>query len=429
MKKVALLTIIAVNTLTIAFGLSHRDHPLVSSRAYYAGKQAAKATSTNAARCVALTYSLYDGTSFVPVDSETYAYSGSRGGSIMGQMRYDNGNTYYNTGSSYLNVRKYAQTFDGHGNILTHTEQMYDFSSSAFINDLKSTYVYDGNDDVLIETNQIWNSSSSAWEYTNRYTYTLTTPHLMQSSLQERWNGSAWENASRDSVTYNSAHNPTTRKNWNWNNATSAWDLADRNLFNYDGSNNETSDLFQNWNASSNTWENYYQDTFAHFTSSNRFQILIHRTWDAGANVFVNGYRDSFIYNSYHEPDYFYEDNWNVAGTGSWTTDSNSTKGHFYYELYTSSVSNCSTNKIDLCVYPNPATDVVKLNFIAMTCGKTFVRITDITGRVVALMSNVEVVAGQNNVTIPLDDIASGTYLVQIMIDGICITQKIAVDR
>lgn len=81
-------------------------------------------------------------------------------------------------------------------------------------------------------------------------------------------------------------------------------------------------------------------------------------------------------------------------------------------------------NKDALLVYPNPASGEVMLNVTANLDGAAAIKIFDATGRIVWQQASV-MNEGQNLKTIPLTNLAAGTYLVRIdMIDKTSRTGK-----
>ena len=111
--------------------------------------------------------------------------------------------------------------------------------------------------------------------------------------------------------------------------------------------------------------------------------------------------------------------------------------GHNYYRLQQVDVDGHSTYEsriVDLIwdndgnsvtMYPNPTTDVLNIDLFATEASTTSVRISDMSGRTVKSVL-LKSVAGMNNVTISLSELANGLYTVQIFTnDKLSFVQKV----
>ena len=111
--------------------------------------------------------------------------------------------------------------------------------------------------------------------------------------------------------------------------------------------------------------------------------------------------------------------------------------GHNYYRLQQVDVDGHSTYEsriVDLIwdndgnsvtMYPNPTTDVLNIDLFATEASTTSVRISDMSGRTVKSVL-LKSVAGMNNVTISLAEVANGLYTVQIFTnDKLSFVQKV----
>jgi hypothetical protein len=77
----------------------------------------------------------------------------------------------------------------------------------------------------------------------------------------------------------------------------------------------------------------------------------------------------------------------------------------------------------EITVYPNPATDVININLNGTAAQE--VAMLDMQGRIVK-----EVKVGSNNtVTIPVQGIAPGIYVMQVHTSNNVITQKVTITK
>jgi hypothetical protein len=65
-------------------------------------------------------------------------------------------------------------------------------------------------------------------------------------------------------------------------------------------------------------------------------------------------------------------------------------------------------------VYPNPATDLITLNFSAKVAGSASVMISDLSGRVIMNAVSTKLIAGKNNISINTESVSSGMYFVTL---------------
>jgi hypothetical protein len=81
-------------------------------------------------------------------------------------------------------------------------------------------------------------------------------------------------------------------------------------------------------------------------------------------------------------------------------------------------IENASNGTLSLNVYPNPAVDFARLNFLSPVAGKTRVSLLDLAGKSVM---NTEYMAkeGENALDIYTEGISSGVYMIVIEMEGI----------
>jgi hypothetical protein len=72
-----------------------------------------------------------------------------------------------------------------------------------------------------------------------------------------------------------------------------------------------------------------------------------------------------------------------------------------------------TTSPLALNVYPNPAAGYLSVNFNSKTSGSYQLKVIDLTGRTI-LISKVDADEGNNNITLNLSNIATGTYMLTI---------------
>jgi hypothetical protein len=424
-KKTVLLSTLALTAAIAAMGQSHhvpRKFPMAGD---HSAHFAAKTTTGNAARCIANSATVHLGPISVVIDTQSYAYSGARGGSVLsGVLKCDSSIDFQNNGGGLAANMKYAQTFDTHNNILTNTTQQWDASISAFGYYSQSTYTYDVMNNKLTETAQTWDSSSAAWVNWYKYTFTYNSANNMTTQLSQAWSGSAWTNNRFDTFTYNSSNLRMQDLSKTWNSVTSAWDTSSRDTFTYDASSNLATDVYQSWDVSAG-WVTEYQSTYSNYAGAGLYQNIVGQFYDGSA--FQNEYRDSITYSSYNQPVYYFEKNWN-ASSGSWNQDT-FYSGHFYYELYSNSVSLINNAAAALDVYPNPASGLINIRVDVAGGKNTTITLQDIAGRVVRTIDGSNFKAGVNTIQCATDGLSAGTYFVHMANDKANVTRKVVIAK
>lgn len=75
--------------------------------------------------------------------------------------------------------------------------------------------------------------------------------------------------------------------------------------------------------------------------------------------------------------------------------------------------------KVDyaLSIYPNPSSGMASLSFTLPKSGKAQVRIFDLSGKLVSVVEEQSFAAGNNQVSLPLNGLAKGTYLITLTVD------------
>jgi thiol-disulfide isomerase/thioredoxin len=80
-------------------------------------------------------------------------------------------------------------------------------------------------------------------------------------------------------------------------------------------------------------------------------------------------------------------------------------------------------------ISPNPANNIVKLNFDAEKSGHVSYKIFDLTGRMCKKDENISVESGNNHIIIDLNKIPSGIYLINMVDENKCVfVRKIVVE-
>ena len=80
-----------------------------------------------------------------------------------------------------------------------------------------------------------------------------------------------------------------------------------------------------------------------------------------------------------------------------------------------------------LALYPNPANNELNLRIESAKSGFATINIMNMVGSVVRTVENQTLGTGNNNFSIAIDDLPSGSYFVNVMMDGVVKTSKLQV--
>jgi hypothetical protein len=75
------------------------------------------------------------------------------------------------------------------------------------------------------------------------------------------------------------------------------------------------------------------------------------------------------------------------------------------------------TERFELNVFPNPATDWINIRIDAVENGEAFLQMFDLSGRMIQ-QTNWDLFQGVNQQQISVSDVPKGTYFIQILVDG-----------
>jgi Zn-dependent metalloprotease len=86
-----------------------------------------------------------------------------------------------------------------------------------------------------------------------------------------------------------------------------------------------------------------------------------------------------------------------------------------------------SSESFDFLLYPNPASDLVTLEYHSGSEAELYVRMFDLTGRNI-YQSSQQVKPGETRLSIPVSDLTNGVYFVETLCDGVRTTKRLVVD-
>jgi len=113
--------------------------------------------------------------------------------------------------------------------------------------------------------------------------------------------------------------------------------------------------------------------------------------------------------------------------TQNFTTSDTTTMRDLILTNMTAGLEQNSIQKLN--AYPNPASDIVTVNFEALQGAEMMMRLTDLSGKTVMTFENEKLSKGSFQKQIDVSKLPVGSYLMKFQMDGKLLTEKIHVTR
>jgi hypothetical protein len=392
-----------------------------------------------ASRLVAQSHYRNDGSSFVPVDSTNYSYSGSRGGDLTHILKYDNATILTFSGDTAYNDSLYfIETFDASNNLTSkiakywsgtswvlYTNNLYTYNTGNMLTSMilqswggtswvpvtQNVYTYSGTK-LVKDKLQLWNSATSAFDQdlSQKNYYYDPASGLLTNETDINFVSGIPVNSAAIDYTYTLSNQLLTSTNSSWNGA--SWTPLTMNTNTYDTSGNIINKLYQTYDNSTMTWTNNTLHVYSNFTPHHDPQIDILQTWDTTAGGKWNNIMQfTNTYNTGNQLTSTTGESWNIAQLFEFAA--NDPMYNYYYEKYSAvAVKIVSNNNSAANIYPVPAQNMLHIDLNWKQAQAASIAIYDMTGRIV---DQVEVAyCTQYSGALSVNHLASGTYMVKI---------------
>jgi hypothetical protein len=395
----------------------------------------------------------HNGATYVKDDSTAYTYlSGSRGGDLTHQLKYDNATTWIAIDdTTNLNSKNYVQDFYPD-------------------NKLKSTVT------------QSWNGTSGMWDPQTKviYFYDSTTGQLT-SSINETWSGSGWVNASQDLFTYDVSGNVYSDENKTWNTITNAFDPSSILYYFYSGGNlttlvgktysatlmaydfsykfdytytsgHLTSTTYRLWNSGTSSWVDIYRYTneydgsgnrltnlyavfsggnwvpdtlhvYSNFTSSHLPRTEVVQLWSSVDSSWKNQWQFTEAYNSTDQLTATMRMSRNASDL-FWELTAGDNRSAYYYGAYSNAGVNNTAASVEANVFPVPAQNMVFVDLKWKEAQAATLSLTDLQGRVIRSWG---ANGAQSHMSVLVNDLANGVYMIKINAGNDVIVKRVVV--
>jgi hypothetical protein len=304
-------------------------------------------------------------------------------------------------------VNKGRYTYSYTGTDLT-TQVFENYISGNWQNTSRNTYTYDNNHNMAITQNEFWDAGTQQWELSTRTSHTYNTANDPVEIIAEQYQAPLWKYTNKDMYIYNPNGSLSTLTYHSWDGT--SWVPTTQYTMSYNTNNLREEAAYDNYNTSTQAWDKGGKTTYAYDVDSNITEESIYQ-WDGAA--YQPKTSTSRTFNNYHQRLTAQAKNWD-AGTQQFAPYPGSTYYHYYYQQYQdiSSVPAAIQNTISL--FPNPATNQLRLFTGRAGIYTSTVEVFDITGKLLLRLN----LGTAPEHSIDVSTLAAGTYILHLHSGG-----------
>lgn len=347
----------------------------------------------------------YDANGHLLTTTYSNWFSGGWANNLRNTFTYDaNGNqlTFLQeqwTGGVWENKSLYNYTYNAANKITYMLAKKW--VSGAWEDDFRDNNIYDAAGNNTLLTRETF---TGTWQNTMRFTYTFNANNQETSYLYESGNGSGWDNVNKTERSYNAQQLQVSYTRYNW--SAGAWLPILNQLSDYDANGNITYSTQQTWNGTA--WVNYHRDDYTYDVDGNP-NVTTHESWISSA--WLVGSQTLYDYNSYGNPDHILDQSYENS---MW---SDYREAFYYYETYNAPSAISGVDNLSLCLFPNPATSALQVNFETTAVSAADLRILDLNGRILQ-SGNYPVANGSNELHLDVAELSAGLYVIEVTANG-----------
>lgn len=338
----------------------------------------------------------------------------------------------------YEPAQRVTSTFDGDGNTLTRTTEIWDgtwvlwnrstmsyengnlvqqvfesldFFTGMFGPSLRTTFEYDGAGNTVSRVRESYDDATSSWENSSRRLWTYDGNGFETEDLEQTWDdaGGAWVNDYREVTTYEGTpSNPTseTVTAQDWDAGAGDWVNRERGVFTVNSS-TEWVQLEQDWDPTLGDWVNREQDIIT-LNSSGDIVESVTQVWDG--SQWVNEDRGTIVYNNDGLVTEFINQIWDGS---QWVNDSRLIQA--YGEFTGTAVEETPEGRFALeANYPNPFRGETTIRYSIPTAQDVTVEVFDLLGRRVMTLADGLSAPGTHSLNVNGKELAGGLYVYRL---------------
>jgi hypothetical protein len=371
----------------------------------------------------------------------------------------------------WSNRRRDLYTYDAAGNRSVQLFQFWDADADAWVDGDRNTYAYDALGQVIRDTQERWSAETEAWGGIAEWVYGYDAQGRQQERIRRVWEASdnAFRNNSRRFISRFIGQHPVEFIDQVW--VGGGWQGSVRHVAVGDGFTIRidrflSSDWAPTWRRElSAGGDRLTEEQFLTYSAGPTDKIdRLTLAYDADGRVAAGSLFDAdgeawrlqeqfscvrdgagriaeqeaFIIDTFNSVTYGNREAFTYATDGvlaeilgqEWTggTWVNEYRG-VAFDLSTSAEAPPEASALSLTVAPNPSSGSARLGLTTATGGDVRVTVFDALGRRVAEVAPGAVAAGATEVSLPLEGLPPGVYVVQAAVGGRVATARMTVGR
>lgn len=374
---------------------------------------------------------IYNSTSG-PVTGETrFYYPGNRGSNYKnGIINYDSATTFNASGQP---LTRYEKTYDTADRILT--DNIEAVSTLPYYKVSYRNYTYDSLGRLEQGIHYTGEHQHGNQQSIAKYTY--NTDNTLSEVLRNDFASPAMSYTSyKVSYSYDSLKNRVSVQEQALDTATQQYINVRKDTFIYDNNNHLTEHIYEEW-ADSN-WQKRYKYNYTYTGGNVKPAEVLVSYYDTGANPygyinyiisyntlndtaaiimqlykqssFINFSKAEYLYNVYDQPDKIIDSRWDTTNS---TWNAPHYVRHFIYEIYwPTGIPAMIEAGEPIKIYPNPATNTIKITMAGNTTGTTSITIYDLQGRLVK--SATALAAQLRGYELDVSALVPGNYMIKL---------------
>ena len=306
------------------------------------------------------------------LDHLSYTYNG------QGQLATYTRQTWDANTAAWKNYSQELFTYAG-TLLETEVEKMWDANTAAWKNYRRTEYTYDAGNRILKEKQFSWDANAAAWKNSYQAVYTYTPAGYLETFQQMNWDAQAniFQGVTLDTYTYTATGKRATASGQQRSN--NVWVNSYRVFYTYDAQDRETVRVQEQWVTSTNSWKTVLGQNTAYHPDNTTAEI-IYKDADAN-NVLQNDRRELMEYNSWKQLTRKQEQTW---AANNWITLPADSRYNYGYEDYQATgIAQPGHLDADVHIFPNPATEHIRITAQFAKPQAASVFITDAAGRTV----------------------------------------------
>lgn len=338
--------------------------------------------------CRAVQLENFDGSpSGVPNLSGRGSYEYNPAGQLV-KMTWED---YNRTSSTWSYDYRSEFAYNSNGQLITETDKLYDTLTKTWVNDWKTETVYNQDGKVKEENEFYWDEDLNKWFHFYRTLYHYDGNEVTLTSEEYDEDLNKWEYSEQIVRVYNPLK-LVLETIYERNVGMGIWDLYSRTQNSYNAKGDIISSETEYWDDDGDKWEKSKKEEFAANENFLFEESCIPHELSDYENYFNHQWKTWSMFG-------MEMNNWFQYG-----------RGNLYYSNFTASVSSLN-HKNNFTVYPNPSKDYITLEVKELS-GEISLSIVNTLG------ATVKQVSLDSNSLIPVSDLPSGIYFLNVMKNG-----------